>query len=163
MHPLECNNFLTNKKSGKNVILQRVFGSYDYQGQNYDFYLMVKTKKTNPSAYLSEIIIHGMQEKKGNDIVRLDLRNIHSSVSDYFVVCHAESTTQVRALAQSVEEEVYKALNQEPWHKEGLEHAEWILLDFVDVVVHVFKTDKRHFYGIEDLWGDAEIAYYQIA
>src|SRR5690606_24801732 len=122
---------------------------------------MVKTKKTNPSAYLSEIVIHGMQEKKGNEIVRLDLRNIHSSVSDYFVICHADSSTQVNALAKSVEDEVYKALHQEPWRKEGLEHGEWILLDFVDVVVHIFKTDKRKHYGIEELWGDAELEYYQ--
>ncbi|SEM82178.1 ribosome-associated protein [bacterium A37T11] len=124
---------------------------------------MVKTKTANQSAYLSEVIIHGMQEKKGNEIVRLDLRNIHSSVSDYFVVCHAESSTQVRALARSVEEEVFKALNQEPWRKEGTEHGEWILLDFIDVVVHIFKTEKRHFYGIEELWGDAEIVHYQSA
>jgi len=115
------------------------------------------------SARLSEVIIHGMQEKKGNEIVRLDLRNIRSSVSDYFVICHADSATQVNALARSVEEEVFKALHQEPWRKEGLEHGEWILLDFVDVVVHIFKTDKRKFYGIEELWSDAELEYYQSA
>src|SRR3546814_10823421 len=95
-----------------------------------------------------------MQEKKGNEIVRLDLRDIGGSVSDYFVICHADSSTQVNALAKSVEEEVYKALQQEPWRKEGMEHGEWILLDFVDVVVHIFKTDKRSYYGIEYLWGD---------
>lgn len=124
---------------------------------------MVKSKKVKESAYLSEIIIHGIQEKKGNEIVRLDLQKIHSSISDFFVVCHAESTTQVRAIAKSVEEEVYKALNQDPWKKEGLEHGEWILLDYVDVIVHIFKTDKRQFYGIEDLWGDAEMTYYKSA
>jgi len=124
---------------------------------------MIKNKKSALSARLSEVVIHGMQEKKGNEIVRLDLRNIHSSVSDYFVICHADSSTQVNALAKSVEEEVFKAFNQEPWHKEGLEHGEWILLDFVDVVVHIFKTDKRKYYGIEDLWGDAELEYYQSA
>jgi ribosome-associated protein len=115
------------------------------------------------SSRLSEVVIHGLQEKKGNEIVRLDLRNIRSSVSDYFVICHADSSTQVSALARSVEEEVFKALNQEPWRKEGLEHGEWVLLDFVDVVVHIFKTDKRSHYGIEDLWGDAELEYYQSA
>lgn len=107
--------------------------------------------------------MHGMQEKKGNEIVRLDLRNLHSSVADYFVICHADSSTQVNALARSVEAEVYKSLQQEPWHKEGLEQGEWILLDFVDVVVHIFKTDKRRHFGIEDLWGDAETQYYQSA
>jgi ribosome-associated protein len=124
---------------------------------------MVKSKLGKESAYLSELAIHGIQEKKGNDIVRLDLRNIFSSISDYFVICHADSGTQVRAIANSVEEEIYKATQQEPWRKEGLEAAEWILLDYVDVVVHVFKTEKREFYGMEDLWGDAEIKNYKSA
>lgn len=124
---------------------------------------MVKNKTTNQSTNISEVIVHGIQEKKGNDIVRLDLRNIHSSVADYFVVCHAESSTQVKAIANSVEEEVFKALGIEPYRKEGLQNAEWILLDYFDVVVHIFKTDKREFYGIEDLWGDAEMKYYQSA
>lgn len=124
---------------------------------------MVKNKAIKESAYLSELAIHGIQEKKGNDIVRLDLRNIFSSVSDYFVICHADSGTQVRAIADSVEEEIYKATQQNPWRKEGQEFAEWILLDYVDVVIHIFRTDKREFYGMEDLWGDAEIKNYKSA
>lgn len=124
---------------------------------------MVKNKAINESAYISELAIHGIQEKKGNDIVRLDLRNIFSSVSDYFVICHADSSTQVRAIAASVEDEIYKATQQEPWRKEGLEYSEWILLDYIDVVVHIFRTDKREFYGVEDLWGDAEIKSYRSA
>ncbi|RFZ92589.1 ribosome silencing factor [Mucilaginibacter conchicola] len=124
---------------------------------------MVKSKVINESTYLSELAIHGMQEKKGNDLVRLDLRNINSSVADYFVVCHADSATQVKAIANSVEDEIYKALQIEPWRKEGLEYGEWILLDYVDVVIHVFRTDKREFYGVEDLWGDAEIQSYKSA
>ncbi|WP_033563685.1 ribosome silencing factor [Sphingobacterium sp. SYP-B4668] len=124
---------------------------------------MIKDKKTGLSSKLSEIVVHGMQEKKGNEIVRLDLRNINSSVSDYFVICHADSTAQVNAIAKSVEDEVYKAFGQDPWHKEGQGNGEWILLDFVDVVVHIFKTDKREHYGIEDLWGDAAIQTYQSA
>jgi ribosome-associated protein len=117
----------------------------------------------NESSYISELAIHGIQEKKGNDIVRLDLRNLKSSVSDYFVICHADSSTQVKAIANSIEDEIFKGTQQEPWRKEGLEHGEWILLDYIDVVVHVFKTDKREFYGVEDLWGDAEIKYYKSA
>ena len=124
---------------------------------------MVKNKALKESAYLSELAIHGMLEKKGNEIVRLDLRNINSSVSDYFVICHADSSTQVRAIANSVEEEIFKATQQDPWRKEGLENSEWILLDYVDVVVHIFRTDKREFYGVEDLWGDAEIKFYKSA
>ena len=124
---------------------------------------MVKNKALKESAYISELAIYGIQEKKGNDIVRLDLRNIFSSVSDYFVICHADSTTQVKAIANSVEEEIFKATQQDPWRKEGLEYGEWILLDYVDVVVHIFRTDKREFYGVEDLWGDAEIKFYKSA
>lgn len=124
---------------------------------------MAKNKKSSLSAKLSEVIIYGLQEKKGNEIVRLDLRNINGSVSDYFVICHADSSTQIHALAKSVEDEVYKALKQEVWHKEGFEQGEWILLDFVDVVVHIFKTEKRTHFGIEELWGDAETEYYQSA
>ena len=124
---------------------------------------MVKNKTSNESAYISELAIFGIQEKKGNDIIRLDLRNIFSSVADYFVVCHAESSTQVKAIANSIEDEIYKATNQEPYRKEGLQFGEWILLDYIDVVVHVFRTDKREFYGMEELWGDAEIKYFQSA
>jgi len=124
---------------------------------------MVKNKIDTQSTNISETIVFGIQEKKGNDIVRLDLRNIHSSVADYFIVCHAESSTQVKAIAGSVEEEVYKALREDPIRKEGFQNAEWIILDYGDVVVHIFKTDKRAHYGIEDLWGDAEIKSYQSA
>jgi ribosome-associated protein len=125
---------------------------------------MVKSKKViNSPAYISELIIHGMQEKKGNEIVRLDLRNIHSSVADYFVICHAESSTQVKAIAASIEEEVEKGISQSPWRVEGLSLGEWIILDYIDVVVHIFKTEKRQFYGIEELWGDAEMKNYQSA
>ncbi len=124
---------------------------------------MVKNKALNESAYISELAIHGIQEKKGNDIVRLDLRNIHSSVTDYFVICHADSATQVKAIANSIEDEIYKALKQDPWRKEGLEYGEWILLDYVNVVIHIFRTDKREYYGVEDLWGDAEVKSYKSA
>ncbi len=112
---------------------------------------------SDESKKIAEVIIHGIQEKKGKDIVSLDLRNISSSVSDFFVVCHADSSTQVKAIADSVEDEMYKAFKEEPWHKEGFQNSEWILLDFVSVVVHIFRTEKRDYYGVEDLWGDAEL------
>src|SRR5690606_725441 len=124
---------------------------------------MTKNRNSSESTYISEIIIHGLQEKKGNEIVRVDLRKINSSVTDYFVICHADSSTQVRALADSVEKEVFKALKQDPWHREGLAEGEWVLLDYVDVVVHIFKTEKRQHYGIEDLWGDAVQENYKSA
>ena len=124
---------------------------------------MVKKKIGNLSTYLSEIAVHGMQEKKGHDIVRLDLRDLNSSVSDYFIVCNADSSTQVKAIADSVEDEIYKSTQATPWRKEGLENAEWIILDYFDVVIHIFRTEKRDFYGIEDLWGEAQTTTYQSA
>ncbi|WP_316816765.1 ribosome silencing factor [Pedobacter nyackensis] len=124
---------------------------------------MLKKKIGNLSTYLSEIAVHGIQEKKGNDIVRLDLRELNSSVSDYFIICNADSATQVKAIADSVEEEIYKNTQTNPWRKEGLDHADWIILDYFDIVVHIFKTEKREFYGIEDLWGDAQSTSYQSA
>lgn len=124
---------------------------------------MVKKKTVNLSTYLSEIAVHGIQEKKGNDVVRLDLRELESSVSDYFIVCNADSSTQVKAIADSVEDEIYKQTKLNVTHKEGQENAEWIILDYFDVVVHIFKTDKREFFGIEDLWGDAETTTYKSA
>lgn len=124
---------------------------------------MVKKKIGNLSTYLSEIAVHGIQEKKGNDIVRLDLRELNSSVSDYFIICSANSSTQVKAIADSVEEEIFKNTQTDPWRKEGQESAEWIILDYFDIVVHIFKTEKREFYGIEDLWGDAQTTSYKSA
>lgn len=124
---------------------------------------MVIKKNTNVSTYLSEIAVHGIQEKKGNDIVRLDLRELNSAVSDYFVICNANSTTQVKVIADSVEDEIYKLTQTHPWKKEGQQNAEWIILDYLDIVVHIFITDKREFYGIEELWGDAEATTYKSA
>ncbi|MVZ67323.1 ribosome silencing factor [Sphingobacterium sp. DK4209] len=124
---------------------------------------MSKNKKSSLSEKLADVVIHGMQEKKGNEIVRLDMREVNGTLSDYFVICHADSNVQVNAIARSVEEEVYKAFGQDTWHKEGHGNGEWVLLDFVDVVVHIFKTATRDHYRIEDLWGDAQISTYQSA
>lgn len=98
-----------------------------------------------------------MQEKKAQDIVVMDLRNVKNAICDYFVLCSGNSDTQIDAISSSVEEEVYKASQQDPWHREGKTNREWILLDYVDVVAHVFKKDRRSFYDLEQLWGDAEI------
>lgn len=115
-----------------------------------------KTLKS-PAAILAESVIKGIQEKKGKEIVCLDLRNIENAVCDYFIICHGDSSTQVAAIADSVDHEVGKDTGQDPWHSEGYENAEWILLDYVDVVVHVFQKQIRDFYKLEKLWGDAEL------
>ncbi|MFT5970958.1 MAG: ribosome-associated protein [Flavobacteriales bacterium] len=106
---------------------------------------------------LKEVIITGIEDKKGEDIVVLDLRQIEHSVTDFFVICHANSNTQVNALADSVEDTVRKTLNDKPWHTEGHGNSEWILLDYVNVVVHIFQTEMRETYDLESLWGDALI------
>lgn len=115
-----------------------------------------KTKELS-SEELCKLVVKGMQEKKAIDIVVMDLRNVKNAISDYFVICSGNSDTQIDAIADSVEEEVYKASENSPWHEEGKMNREWILLDYVDVVVHIFKKERRVFYDLEQLWGDAEI------
>ncbi len=116
-----------------------------------------RKKKTNISDSLSEIVIKGIQEKKGKNIVSMNLKNIQNAVTDYFIICHGTSSTQVAAIADSIEFEVRTAAGIKPWHKEGFQNAEWILLDYADVVVHVFQEKIRDFYQIESLWADAEV------
>jgi ribosome-associated protein len=108
---------------------------------------------------LTQLVVKGMQEKKALDIVVLNLKNIKNAVADYFIICSGNSDTQVDAITDSIEEEIYKSSQQDPWHKEGKENKEWILLDYVDVVAHVFKKDRRAFYALEELWGDAQITH----
>jgi ribosome-associated protein len=118
---------------------------------------MAKKQIQAASGLLADIIIHGIQEKKGIDIILMDLRKIHNAMSDYFIVCHGTSKTQVDAIANAVAEEVKKAIGENPIHKEGLENSEWILMDYFDVVVHIFEESRRDFYNLEKLWADAEI------
>lgn len=113
--------------------------------------------QTADAELLSRIVAEGMLEKKGIDIVILDLRKAKNAITDFFVICSGNSDTQVEALMNAVEEQVYKRLGEWPWHKEGKTHCEWILLDYVNVVVHIFKKERRLFYGLEELWGDAEM------
>ena len=103
---------------------------------------------------LAKLIVKGMQEKKAHDIVVLNLKEIKNAIADYFVVCSGTSDTQLSAISESIDEEVFKISRQSPWHKEGLTNKEWILLDYVDVVAHIFLHDKREYYALENLWGD---------
>jgi ribosome-associated protein len=121
----------------------------------------MKQKKTQQinSENLCNLIVKGMQEKKAQNIVLLDLRKVRSSIVDFFVICSGTSDTQIDAIATSVEDEVYKSVQENPWHQEGRQNKEWILLDYVDVVVHVFKKSKREFFALEELWGDAQITH----
>ena len=105
---------------------------------------------------LVETVVLGMQEKKANNIIVLNLRKTDNSICDYFVICDAQSTTQVDAIADSIEELVQRNIGEKALHKEGFENAQWILLDFMDVVVHIFQTESREFYNLEEFWEDAE-------
>lgn len=118
---------------------------------------MSKKEVSLSSDKLSQLIVKGMQEKKAVDIQVLDLRDVNNSVADFFVVCTGSSDTQISAISESVEDEVFKITKTLPWKKEGSNNKSWVLLDYVDVVSHIFSNDARTFYGIEDLWADAEI------
>ena len=112
-------------------------------------------KKNKGTDQLITEIVRGIEEIKGQDIEILDLREIENTVCDYFVICNGTSNTQVNAIVNSVQKLVSKTLREKPWHVEGSNNAEWVLLDYVDVVVHVFQKQIREFYNIEGLWGDA--------
>ena len=117
-------------------------------------------KNTKISDVLAEVIVKGMQEKKGKNVVKIDLSKINEAAADYFIICHGDSDRQVKAIADSVEDETRKALTENPNSREGHGENRWVLLDYVNVVVHVFQKDIRDFYEIEDLWHDGKFTNY---
>lgn len=118
---------------------------------------MIIKKELKTSDILANIIIEGMREIKAKEIVSLDLRNIETSVCDFFIVCHGTSNTHASAIADSVIKETLNSIKEKPWHKEGLTNGDWILLDYGNVVAHIFQKETRDYYNIEKLWGDAGI------
>ena len=118
---------------------------------------MAKKKKDLNSEKLSKAIVLGMQEKKGFDIVVMDLRKVKNAVADFFVICSGSSDKQLDAISESIDEFVFKKMKENPWHTEGKNNKEWMLLDYISVVAHIFRKDKRQHYALEKLWGDAEI------
>ena len=118
---------------------------------------MTKKNTITSSDELAEIIIQAIIEKKGEEVVKLNLQEVEGAVTDYFIICQANSPTQVIAIKDSIEEYVRKNLGEKPWHIEGTNNAEWVLLDYVNVVAHIFLPEKREFYNLEGLWADAEI------
>ncbi len=113
-------------------------------------------KKLAETDQLITQIIRGIEEVKGKDIEILDLREIENTVCDYFIICNGTSNTQVNAIVNSIQKSVSKTLKEKPWHVEGSDNSEWVLMDYVHVVVHVFQKHIREFYDIEGLWGDAK-------
>ena len=115
------------------------------------------TKQHASTDELIATIIKGIEEVKGESIQLLDLREIENTVCDYFIVCSGSSNTQVNAISGSVQKIVSKELKDKAWHIEGQANAEWVLMDYVNVVVHIFQNQFREYYDIESLWGDAKI------
>ena len=116
----------------------------------------IKSQKTAIDL-LTEAVIRALQDRKAKDIKLMDLRGISGAVSDFFIVCHGESSTQVEGLARNVEQEVEKETGEIPAHIEGTKNAQWVLIDYISVVVHIFQPEQRSYYGIERLWADAEL------
>jgi len=114
------------------------------------------SKKEKGTDELITYILKGIEDVKGQDIEVLDLRGIENTVCDYFIICNGSSNTQVNAILNSIQKVVSKSINEKPWHVEGSNNAEWVLLDYVHVVVHIFQKHIREFYDIEGLWGDAK-------
>jgi ribosome-associated protein len=119
------------------------------------------TPELYESEDLTRLIIEGMEDTKAKNIVILDLQDIEHAITNYFVICHGSSKPQLEAIADAIAAKTIKGLKARPWHKEGSENAEWILLDYVDVVVHIFREDRREFYQLEKLWADAGIKHHQ--
>jgi len=127
--------------------------------QIYENLLMPVKRKKAEDSQLADCIAQGMIDKKAKDIVSVNFSKFQNPMFSQFVICHGTSHTQVEAIADSIEEVVRKKTGQKPVHREGFQNAEWILLDYFDVVAHIFQEKYRHFYKLEDLWADAEIKH----
>ena len=113
------------------------------------------TKEKANADQLIATILDGIEDVKGQNTNILDLREIENTVCDYFIICEGTSNTQVNAIVNSIHKKVSKEIKDKPWHIEGQDNAEWVLMDYVNVVVHVFQKHIREYYDIESLWGDA--------
>jgi len=114
-------------------------------------------KKSDGSEVLLESVLKGIFEKKGQNVLKIDLRKLESRIADYFIICHASSGTQVSAICDSVDDTVRKDASEKPLHIEGLDNCFWVLIDFGNVIVHIFLEEYRNFYNLESLWADAVI------
>ncbi len=119
----------------------------------------IKEVKPITSNELKDLAVAGLQEKKGKDIVVIDLKHIKNAFADYFVIASGTSSTQVDGLSDSVEEVIFKGCKEHPWHREGKENSEWVLLDYINVVVHIFQDEKRQYFDLENMWGDGIVTH----
>lgn len=119
-----------------------------------------RTGKLTTNSRLYKTIIKAIQDKKGENIVSLDLRKISEAVSDFFIICEATSSIQIKAIADYVQQQVKEECGENPYKFEGFGSMQWVLIDFVNIVVHVMHTEARNFYRLEDMWSDAVIKEY---
>ena len=120
---------------------------------------MGKKTMRRESDVLAKAIIKAIKQHKGKEVVSLDLREIETAICDFFIICHGTSSTHLSSIVDNVRKDVSKLLKEKPWHTEGESNKEWILMDYCDVVVHIFNQEKRDFYKLENLWADAQIKY----
>lgn len=113
--------------------------------------------RINRNSKLFKVILQAVQEKKAEDIVSLDLRKIPEAVADFFIICQATSNTQVKAIADNVEHRVKELCLELPYRHEGMNAAQWVLVDYVNIVVHIFQPETRKFYRLEEMWSDAQV------
>ena len=113
--------------------------------------------RLNKNSKIYKTVIRAIQDKKGENIVSLDLRKIPEAVADFFIICAANNQPQIRAIADSVEEAVKKHCHEVPYHTEGRQHLQWVLIDYINIVVHVMTPETRKFYKLEEMWSDAPL------
>jgi len=116
-----------------------------------------KTARLTKNSKLIKTIINAIQEKKGENIISLDLRKVNEAVADFFIICEASNQPQVRAISEFVEEEMKKHCDEYPYRHEGLKNLQWVLIDYVNVVVHVMLSETRKFYKLEEMWSDGAV------
>ena len=113
--------------------------------------------RLNKNSKIFKTVIKAIQDKKGENIVSLDLRKIHEAVADFFIICQASNQPQIRAITDSIEEEVKKKCGESPYHYEGKQNMHWVILDYVNIVVHIMMPEQRKFYKLEEMWSDAQL------
>jgi len=118
---------------------------------------MTKQNSLDELQELKAAIITAIDDKKGENIISIEIGKLENSITDYFIICNAQSNTQVNAISAGIEKDIRNKLKQRPWHIEGRDNAQWIVMDYSSIIVHIFQTPYREFYKLEELWADAPI------
>jgi ribosome-associated protein len=121
-----------------------------------------RTARLTRNSKLFKIIINAIQNKKGENIISLDLRKVQEAVADFFIVCEAPSSVQVRAIADAIEDEVKQKCTEMPYRHEGYQALQWVLIDYVNIVIHIFQPETRKFYKLEEMWNDGDHLQHEV-